>query len=135
MSARGPRLLKFAFLINHSKYNDAFAMAFGLIDAKANFTDVDGGQAWGVCPYDGAIIFTNDCYSLGEKVSTFWNSQLKGRANGAVVEMFVEPVRRALSFSVDGSERVEVGVSLPDLVRPYVRLGLEDDVVTLFEAQ
>ena len=72
---------------------------------------------------------------MENREGTFWNAQLKGRANGAIIEMYIEPARRSLSFAVDGSERLEVGVSLPDLVRPYVRLGLQDDVVTLFELQ
>ena len=109
-------------------------MLIGVMDATVDFSDAKGVKAWGLLPMTGMVHTTNNASHAGQKGKQVCEP-LDGASSGAVVKVQVDVDRKTLSFSVNGGEFVDAGVSLTAQVRPYVLMCFPGDKVSLESAE
>ena len=96
-------------------------------DVRVGVSDDQGERAWALDGYHGAA-FAHE-RALKTHVGRAMDGDLRGRANGAVVEVVVE--RRRLGFRVNGGALTFVDVRLPEVVRPWAQVTLTTGQLTI----
>ena len=95
-----------------------------------------GGAALSFHPWDGCLYAWED-WTVGHSSSELKNvmrgADLDGSATGAVVLLLVDMNARQMFISVNGGASVDVGVRLPESVRPFARLVHASDAIRLVE--
>ena len=97
------------------------------------------GAAWGYHPYDGMIYYTPDAYLRGVKGASQKEGEvmrelphMRGDAEGQTLHVVVDMNQKKLLMGVnDDMEPVDVGITLPTSVQPYVFFDWRDDAVEL----
>ena len=97
-----------------------------------------GGAAWGYHPYDGMIYYTPDAYQRGVKGAVEKEGQvmrelphMRGDAEGQILHVVVDMDNKKLLMAVNTDEPVDVGITLPVSVQPYVFFDWREDAVEL----
>ena len=122
-----------------ASYKSSGNMHIGIADGSAlaartpGAPAAGGGAALSFHPWDGGLHSWEDWtvgYASQEERSAM-PGDLDGSATGAVVLMGIDMDQRRLMISVNGGEAVDAGVTLPESVRPFVRLYHEGDAIRL----
>ena len=95
--------------------------------------DLDAAEplAFGFCPLNGHLHLCHNPSKWGARGRKITTDDLAGRAEGAVIVLFVDMDRRTLAFGVDGAVPIESHVQLPAVVCPWVLLAHAEDSVNI----
>ena len=96
-------------------------------DVRIGVSDDQGAAAWALDVYHGSV-FAHE-RTLKVHVGRAMEGDLRGRANGAIVEVVVE--RRRLAFRVNDEALHFLDVELPEIVRPWVQVTLTTGQLTI----
>jgi len=122
-------MISFRMVIKSSWKNKGTGIVVGVTDATTNFTGTSGGRVWGLSLWTGKLYTADDAYRSGSLGKPLMDGSLQGNAEGAVIRVFVEPLRNTLMFSTNSGEIFDAQVTLSATVSPWVLLYHEDDAV------
>jgi len=144
---------KVSFKITASHNNKGHNMYLGVLDAGVEReapvvppekqrrlasarlgTPGKAGQAWGYHPYDGFLYYSSDAYQRGYRATTDSSSELphmRGESAGQTLNMEIDMNNKRLRMGVNTMTLVDMGITLPSSVSPYVFLDWREDAVEI----